>query len=150
MLGARTPRWVAFGLWLSFLGVVIYWANTGTMPRLFKWIGHTPGGDKLAHFLLVGMLAFLLNWALRGRLVSLGRWRIQLGGLLVACFMTVEECTQLGSKERAFELADLVANYAGVLMAGCLYRSWNRVQERTASQARRKSTERGIPSESLG
>jgi VanZ family protein len=110
-------RWLPFVAFTAFVACVIAWADTGTMPRTFAWIGRQPFGDKVAHFVLIGTVAFLLDHALAGRRVTIGRWRVRLALLLVAVVMTMEELSQLWILGRDFELGDLAANYAGIAVA---------------------------------
>jgi VanZ family protein len=110
-------RWLPFVAFTAFVACVIASANTGTMPRVFAWIGRQPFGDKIAHFVLIGTITFLLDHALAGRRVTIGRWRVGLALLLVAVVMTIEEFSQLWIPGRDFELGDLAANYAGIAVA---------------------------------
>jgi VanZ family protein len=77
-----------------------------------------PFFDKIGHILLIGTLAFLLNRALAARTVA----GVQLGGLLVAAAMTLEECSQVWFPARSFDYADMAANLAGVACADILTR----------------------------
>ena len=89
---------------------------------MFTFIERHPGSDKLGHIFLIGTLAFTLNYALRARTVPLKCCRVQLGGLIVAVVMTIEECSQIWIPSRNFDLLDLAANYASILFAGWLTR----------------------------
>lgn len=93
---------------------------------MFDWVKEHPGSDKVGHFVLLGSLAFALNLALRGRRQTIGRFRPNLGGLLVGVVITLEEISQIWISTRQFEWADLVANYAGIAFADWLARSWLR------------------------
>lgn len=67
-------------------------------------------------------LAFTLNYALRAPTVPLKCCRVQLGGLIIAALITIEECSQIWITSRSFDLLDLAANYTGILCAGWLTR----------------------------
>jgi hypothetical protein len=122
----RFARWLPFLGGLVFVGAVIACANGGAMQDFFRWVNRQPFGDKLGHFFLVGALAALLNYALRWRSLTTGPMRLQLGGLLIAGLITLEETSQLWIATRSFDLADLAANYAGILCAERLARQWRR------------------------
>lgn len=73
-----------------------------------------PHGDKIAHFILFGMLALLLNIALRFKKVEAGRRKFHLGSVLVLIFAVVEECSQLAFSSRTFDLVDMLFDLLGI------------------------------------
>src|SRR5687767_13404869 len=91
---ARTPwawaRWLPF---LSWVSMVVYLFHPGSAG--FAWVGRQPSGDRLAHVLLVGPAALLLDLALSWRRVRLGGYGVPLAWLAVAAGMTAEEVSQL-------------------------------------------------------
>lgn len=89
-------------------------ADLGKARWLFDWVEEHAGSDKVGHFVLIGTLAWTLNYALRGRLVPLGFVRVQLGGMIIAIAITIEEVSQIWIPGRQFDLDDLAANYAGI------------------------------------
>ena len=115
-------RWIPFVLWLFFVGTIIICADRSLARPLFDFVGRYPGSDKFAHAVGMCILAFTLNYALRARTVPLKCCRVQLGGLIVAVVMTIEECSQIWIPSRTFDLLDLTANYIGILCAGWLIR----------------------------
>ncbi len=119
-------RWIPFALWLLFVGAIIFCADRSLARPLFDFVAHHSGSDKLGHLFLIGTLAFTLNYALRARTVPLKCCRVQLGGLIVAVAMTLEECSQIWIPSRTFDLLDLAANYTGILCAGWLTRRFVR------------------------
>lgn len=111
-------RWIGTVLWLSAVGVIIYLADSSRTNAVFRFIQNHRGMDKLGHFVLIGGLAGLLEYSLRGRL-----WRgLPLGSLLVAVGCTVEELTQAFIPSRSFDLLDLAANFAGICFFGWVVR----------------------------
>lgn len=106
--------------WVGLVAGAVVCADEGWAPRFFAYVNNLPLGDKVGHFLLVGMLAWLLNRALLHRRVSIFPRPVLLGGLLIAVIMTVEEVSQIWIPSRSFSLSDLAANYAGILCAGWL------------------------------
>ena len=110
-------RWIPFAAWLGFVGVVIACADTGRMRGFLGWVNSLPFGDKAGHFVLIGTMAHLLNYALRFKVLPIGRLGPQLGGLLVLAVITVEEFSQIWIPGRTFDVGDLVANTLGVALA---------------------------------
>ncbi len=87
------------------------------MRGFLGWVNSLPFGDKAGHFVLIGTMAHLLNFALRFKVLSVGRLGSQLGGLLVLTVITGEEFSQIWIPGRTFDLGDLVANSLGVAVA---------------------------------
>jgi VanZ family protein len=113
---ARTMKKAA-ALFIAFLLLVVIAADLGWAQPLFLLVERLPGGDKTGHFLLVGLLGFFVNMAAgtpaRGALVSRA-------SLFLLVVVTLEEVSQLFLHFRGFSLADLAADYAGLLSFGWL------------------------------
>lgn len=98
----------------AFLMGVAYWANTGSMPALLKAIYAFPNGDRIGHFVLYGLLAYLLTAAFPfWRCKALG-WMVPGGALLALGLATLEEASQLFMAARTPDLVDLAAGYLGI------------------------------------
>jgi hypothetical protein len=111
--------WAAFILGLAAVALIITAADRGWMATWFYRINQFPFGDKAGHFVLIGGLAFLLNYALKHRPTPwrpLGR-RVLWGSLIVGVLITLEEISQIWIRSRTFSLGDLAANYAGIVCA---------------------------------
>jgi VanZ family protein len=111
-----------FGLWLALVAGIIVCADVGWLGLLFARINRLPLGDKAGHFFLIGMLAVLLNQALRGHTLGVGGWRLQTGGLIITALITLEEISQAWIPGRNLDAGDLLANYAGIACAEILTR----------------------------
>lgn len=121
MLDARV-RWGVAVLWLVAVGFIVFCADRRLLRPFFAFITSHPGMDKLGHFFLIGMTAFLLNVALGLKQWKfLGRYWL-LGGTLAAIGFTLEEFSQLWFPSRTFDLLDLTCDYAGILFFGWLAR----------------------------
>ena len=117
MLDAR-----AHGLTLLYLLAIlalIFAADHGTLA-VPPAVAAVPAADKAGHFLLFGLLSYLLNVSLGARRLRLGRVRVLAGSLALAVAVTVEELSQIWIANRSFDLADLLADVAGVLAFGHL------------------------------
>lgn len=104
-------------LFLIFLGFIIYFADTGTMPATIHRLYAFPFGDKIGHFVLMGLLALALNLALTARRISLAGRSILLGSALALFFVTFEEISQVFFRTRTLSLLDLSFSYLGILAA---------------------------------
>ena len=119
-------RWIPFVVWLLLVAAIIICADRSLARPLFDFVARHSGSDKLGHLFLIGTLTFTLNYALRARTVPLKCCHVQLGGLIVAAVMTIEEFSQIWIPSRSFDLLDLTANYIGILCAGWLTRRFVR------------------------
>lgn len=115
----RATLWPALAF-LIFLGLIIYFADTGTMPRAIYRLYAFPSGDKVGHFVLMGLLTLALNLALSGRRITLGGRRLLLGSIVAFLVVTIEELTQALFQTRSASLLDLSASYLGILCASLL------------------------------
>jgi hypothetical protein len=111
-------RWLPFAIFLCLCAGIVVSADRGKLDAALGWIHSIPFFDKVGHILLIGILAFLLNYALAGRRLG----PLQLGGLIIAVLMTLEEYSQAWFPVRSCSLADLAANYTGVLCAEIAWR----------------------------
>ncbi|MGR0481283.1 MAG: VanZ family protein [Candidatus Electronema sp. V4] len=105
---------------LFFVGIlwIVYLVDTGTHTKsmfhaVFTISDRLTGGDKLGHFLLFGPFTLSINAALNFRRL---RSRFYLGSLLVFCFTLADELGQCFIPSRSFELLDILANSAGILL----------------------------------
>lgn len=108
----------AFAIFLAAFVTLIALANLGAVPHLFHLAAQIPGGDKFMHLLLTGTLALLLNLKLNRHTTG----PIMTGSLCVLILMTLEESSQIFLPHRTADLADALANTAGVLCAEGLTR----------------------------
>lgn len=113
-------RWFLAGLYVAVIIAIIVIADGTTTHRWLNFVRVLPYGDKVAHFLLMGGLSFVINWALRCRRFTLGRWRVLLGSTVVLLLVTAEEISQLFNRYRTFDLTDLACDFAGIFLGGYL------------------------------
>jgi polysaccharide biosynthesis protein VpsQ len=111
---------IVTAVYLMLLAGVVALADGRQSHGLFDGVRSIPGGDKLGHFLLMGLLSFLLNVSLDCRaLRAFGR--AALVGSLVACAaVTLEEFSQLFVRHRTFDPVDLIFDYGGIWVFGRL------------------------------
>lgn len=113
-------------LYALFLGAVILLAAQREYQFLFRFVRILPLGDKLGHFVLMGLASLLVNFALACRTFSLRGRRFLLGTWLVLLLVTVEEFTQLFLAYRSFDPVDLVFDAAGILLFGRFAYFWSK------------------------
>ena len=106
------------GIYILLLVSIIYLAAHQQYHELFSIIRSIPGGDKGGHFLLMGLLSFLLNTSLRCRAVNLRTRRVLLGSVIVSMAVTLEEVSQIFVQYRRFDLVDLLFDYLGIWVFG--------------------------------
>ena len=104
-------------IYIFILAGIIFLADlNGT--SYFSFIRKVPFGDKIGHFLLMGMFSFLLNLALKAKTIRLWLFKYLLGSLIVFGLVTLEEFSQIFVRGRTFDLTDLIFDYAGIFIFG--------------------------------
>ncbi len=114
---ARRLKWLTLA-YASTLILLVAAANRGIL--MTSYLAALPAGDKIGHFLLMGLLSYLTNTAFSGARLHWRRLTVLKGNILVAAFVLLEEVSQLWIAHRAFELADLAADAAGIWAFGRL------------------------------
>ena len=99
---------------ISFLVLLTIVADSGIARGFLRMIHALPMGDKVGHFMLTGILAFLVRAGFRDTRIRVGRSSIHAGVLLIFAIMTLEECSQMFIPHRYFSITDLLANYIGI------------------------------------
>lgn len=105
--------------YIVFLVAVVVSATNNWYPSAFAQAKNI-ASDKLLHFLLVGILTFLVNLSLQAKLIHWKRIWIPLGTLTLLVLATVEEFSQMLFVHRTFDLLDLACNISGILLLGWL------------------------------
>jgi VanZ family protein len=86
-----------------------------------------PFGDKIGHFLLMGVFSLVVNLILNARTIRIWKLNCLLGSLIVLAIVTLEEISQIFIGGRTFDLGDLAANAAGIIIFGEIARiNYNR------------------------
>ncbi len=105
-------------VYVCVLAVIIFLADKRATQYLFRPIRNLPYGDKISHFLLMGIFSFLVNLALSARSVKLWKFRYLLGSLIVLVIVAVEEFSQMFIRGRTFDWGDLAADFFGIFIFG--------------------------------
>lgn len=114
MLLTRTAIF-ASAILFCFICWIIFLADTGAPNYFIDAIRRIPGGDKLGHMWLYGLLSLALSYAWRDQ--PRGYLGLPLGCALVLAFAILEECTQAFFPTRTLDFADVAADYIGVQLA---------------------------------
>ena len=101
-----------------FLALLISAANKGLLPGWVSLIRRIPLGDKVAHFVLFGILALLANVCCRCRRIRLGVLHVLTGSAVILVLSFCEETSQLFLQRRTFDPGDLLANALGIAIIG--------------------------------
>ncbi len=116
--------WLSFSI-IAFFLLIVFLADSGNLPRFIRKLYDFPYGDKLGHFLLMGLLSYILNRTAilvrqsapkterSDRDLNLSRVLLAVS-VPLAFFVTLEEFSQQLFPRRTFSLGDLVASYAGI------------------------------------
>ncbi len=106
-------------LFTIFIVVVVILADTGNLPRCLIMVYDFPGGDKLGHFILFGLLNFFITRAALSAFPSRSPVLVAFSaGLILALFVAAEEYSQNFFRLRTPDMIDLLAGYTGMLIGG--------------------------------
>jgi polysaccharide biosynthesis protein VpsQ len=107
-------------IYLMLLAGIVLLAGSQQYHGLFDGVRRIPGGDKLGHFLLMGLLSLLLNVSLDCRTVRAFGRPLLLGSLVACVAVTLEEFSQIFVRYRTFDPVDLFFDYGGIWAFGRL------------------------------
>ena len=125
-------KWLTI-LFAVFIILIIVLADLGKLGIL-QTVNRIPFGDKAGHFILYGILIFLIDLTLFRSIPFQSRTRIVVtSGLILALLIGLEEFSQRNFPSRTFDMGDLTASYLGLL-----FFSW--LALRTKSRRRMKSS----------
>jgi hypothetical protein len=130
----RRARLALFGFGF-FLCCLVVLADSGRGRWLFRMAESIPGGDKIGHFILFGLLAFLVNLVMQASVIRFGRLTLLKGSALVMVIVIAEEVSQLLFVSRSFELLDLTADLAGIWIFGQLAARYSKRERVLALQS---------------
>ena len=119
-------KWLTM-FFILFIIAIVVMADAGRLPAAIAALYNFRYGDKVGHFLLMGLLNFLvvLSFTLR-READLKRTSL-ICSLVVGLLVTVEEGSQLFFPLRTASWGDLLSSYAGIILFGSLaFWIWSR------------------------
>ena len=113
-------------VYIFILAGIVVLADFRQTQFIFGFIGGFPFGDKIGHFLLMGMFSVVVNLAFGAKIVKVRKFSYLLGSLIVLAIVTAEEVSQIFVSWRTFDVGDLLADAAGILIFGEIARIINR------------------------
>ncbi len=123
--------WTTTILFILFIVVIIINADRGSLPDPLKFFYTFAGGDKIGHFVLIGLLTFLVNLSLSARRIELFSRSVLLGSFVVAIAVIIEELSQLFISTRSCSLSDLVFDFLGIGCASWLISKLSALRKKT-------------------
>lgn len=104
-------------LFALFIVAIVIAANLDVFPQSLTYLYNFPGGDKVGHFSLFGILSFLLNQSALIIYPKRDSTRLVLTvSLLLAILIGLEEWSQALFPARTMDATDLLASYVGVAL----------------------------------
>ena len=112
-------KWITVGFVL-FIILIIVLDDAGRLPSVLAVFYSFRYGDKAGHFLLMGLMNFLvvLSFPFR-RSTNLAKSSL-VCSLVVGALVTLEEGSQVFFSTRTASLSDLASSYAGIILFGVL------------------------------
>ena len=120
-------RFLAVSGFFAFILCVIYEANSHGTNYVFRSVENIPYKDKIGHFGLYGLLAALLDYALRSRNYYWKSKAIPVALVWVMGFAILEEISQYWIPTRDCDYKDALADLLGVLL---FVKSWRFLYKR--------------------
>ena len=104
-------------LFSLFIIVLVLVANAGLVPDAVRNLYDFPGGDKAGHFILFGILSYLLNRSALALFPKRNFARLALTvSLLLSILIGLEEWSQSLFPSRTMSIVDLTFSYLGVFV----------------------------------
>ncbi|MGF1672445.1 MAG: VanZ family protein [Rivularia sp. (in: cyanobacteria)] len=104
---------VAFWFYIGIILSISISAYLRIIPNQIKQIPHY---DTILHFLLIGFSAFLGHLAFNKRKINILNVALPLAPIVISFFVIIEECLQIFSSVRSFDLVDLAADFCGIVV----------------------------------
>jgi len=120
-------------LFLVFVLSVIVAADMGVLAGPIRALYDFPNGDKLGHFCIYGLLAFLLAGAFP-RPWQWGRLSVPIVTLALLIFSASEEYSQRFFPVRTADIWDLLCSWSGILLGTWLALRWKNIKIHDAAQ----------------
>ena len=112
---------IATAIFSLLIVTIVIGANMDQFPDWLKRLYDFPGGDKVGHFILFGILGFLLDRSALLLFPERNPARLVLTvSLLLSILIGLEEWSQSLFPARTMSCTDLIASYAGVAVFALL------------------------------
>jgi len=115
----KNIRFLFPGLLMSIFVLAIWnGADHGRLPDFISALYHFPYGDKVGHFLLIGILTFFVSLPFSFSLWSTTKKRIITILIIISIIITLEEISQNFFPSRSLDVMDLLFSYGGIFSFG--------------------------------
>ena len=101
-------------LFFLFILLIILFADNGSLSSYLRGIYDFPGGDKIGHLVLYGIMAFLLVRAYP-RPLRLASITIPISVIALLIFAGLEEYSQQFFSTRTADIVDLTCSLIGII-----------------------------------
>ncbi len=115
----KNVKWLTI-LFVLLLAAIVFAADSGQMPGFVAGLYNFPNGDKVGHFVLMGLFSLLVNLAVLSGPGRRTLRRAVTASLVVAGVVALEEFSQRFFAGRHSSWADLASSLAGIMVFGGL------------------------------
>jgi VanZ family protein len=117
-------RWLT-AAFVILIATIIALADSGRMPDFLVNLYHFPNGDKVGHFILIGILSLLVNSGALSLFPSTNPKRLVIvTNFVLALLLGIEEWSQQFFPNRQASLFDLLSSLAGIAFFAWLTWWW--------------------------
>ncbi len=99
-----------------YIGIILAISISAYLKIIPNEIERLPHYDTILHFLLMGFSAFLGHLAFNKRKTKILGFSLPLTPIIISFFVLIEECLQIFSPNRSFDLVDLAADFCGIVL----------------------------------
>ncbi|BAY81363.1 hypothetical protein NIES267_08390 [Calothrix parasitica NIES-267] len=124
---SNRPWLIAF--WF-YVGICVSISISAYLKMIPNEIERFPYYDTILHFLLMGFSAFLGHLAFNKRKINILNIPLPLVPIIISIVVLIEECLQMLSPHRSFDLVDLAADFSGIVLFTLLAEMWKIKGER--------------------
>jgi VanZ family protein len=111
----KNVKWFTV-LFILLLVAIVFAADRGVIPGFVAGLYDFPNGDKVGHFVLMGLLSLLVNLVVLSGPGRRTLRRVITASLVVSGVVAVEEFSQQFFPGRNSSWADLASSLAGILV----------------------------------
>jgi hypothetical protein len=115
----KNVKWLTI-LFILLLAAIVFAADSRRMPAFVAGLYDFPNGDKVGHFVLMGLLSLLVNMSVLSGTGKRTMRRVITASLAVAGLVALEEFSQQFFPGRNSSWADLASSLAGIIVFGAL------------------------------
>ena len=115
----KNVKWLTI-LFVLLLATIMFAADSGKIPGFVAGLYDFPNGDKVGHFVLMGLLSLLVNLSVLSGPGRRTMRRAITASLVVAGLVALEEFSQKFFPGRNSSWADLASSLAGIVVFGAL------------------------------